>query len=318
MGTTFQSGAHQPGDMTTTGGSRRARRGARTEPDSPAAEDVPEPVDPDFDEATYLRAFPDIAEAVRRGMLISGLAHYLTAPAGRRRVWKRPQYRALLGTYAGPAAPTGQRRHADHFTLRVDADDRLERRPVRPVDRDQSGNAARHAAPTGRRFRASSRDRCGAHAGSRAGPPVRLPAGRRAGRRHRRRRDRPARGQHAGVPLRQRGRRPVAAAIRWWPATPTCATSRLAALPTAAGGEADPEVIYAILDQHVGVQIAAINRLIIEQARARRLIERFGPVQRPLSRLGDHHAARRRGSDRAAAGPGTGRRRRGPRTHRRR
>ena len=51
----------------------------------------------------------------------------------------------------------------------------------------------------------------------------------------------------------------------------------LAALPTAASGEMDPEEIYAILDQHVGVQIAAINRLIVEQARARRLIERFGP-----------------------------------------
>ena len=51
----------------------------------------------------------------------------------------------------------------------------------------------------------------------------------------------------------------------------------LAALPTIAAGELDPEVIYRILDQQVGVQIAAINRLIIDQARSRRLVERFGP-----------------------------------------
>ena len=53
----------------------------------------------------------------------------------------------------------------------------------------------------------------------------------------------------------------------------------LAALPTAAAGKLDPEVIYGILDQHVGVQIAAINRLIVDQARARRLVERFGPAR---------------------------------------
>jgi hypothetical protein len=53
----------------------------------------------------------------------------------------------------------------------------------------------------------------------------------------------------------------------------------LASLGTAAPGEQDPEVIYGILDQHVGVQIAAINRLIVEQARARRLVERFGPTR---------------------------------------
>ena len=50
----------------------------------------------------------------------------------------------------------------------------------------------------------------------------------------------------------------------------------LAALQTTAAGEPDPEVIYGILDQHVGVQIAAINRLIIDQARSRRLSEHFG------------------------------------------
>ena len=52
-----------------------------------------------------------------------------------------------------------------------------------------------------------------------------------------------------------------------------------AGIMTAAAGELDPEVIYGILDQHVGVQIAAINRLIVDQARARRLAERFGPTR---------------------------------------
>src|ERR1041384_7181113 len=32
-------------------------------------DEATDPVDADFDEATYLRAFPDIAEAVRRGIL---------------------------------------------------------------------------------------------------------------------------------------------------------------------------------------------------------------------------------------------------------
>ena len=56
----------------------------------------------------------------------------------------------------------------------------------------------------------------------------------------------------------------------------------LAALPIAAAGELDPEAIFGILDQHVGVQIAAINRLIIDQARGRRVIERFGPAGGPF------------------------------------
>ena len=51
----------------------------------------------------------------------------------------------------------------------------------------------------------------------------------------------------------------------------------LAALPIAAAGELDPEGIYGILDQHVGVQLAAINRVITEQARSRRMVEHFGP-----------------------------------------
>ena len=51
----------------------------------------------------------------------------------------------------------------------------------------------------------------------------------------------------------------------------------LAALPMAAAGEPDAEEIFSVLDQPVGVQLAAINRLIIEQGRSRRLIEHFGP-----------------------------------------
>ena len=71
--------------------------------------------------------------------------------------------------------------------------------------------------------------------------------------------------------------RPRCGAIRLSPATPICATWRSRRCRSPPPGEPDPEEIYSILDQHVGVQLAAINRLIIEQARSRRMVEHFGP-----------------------------------------
>jgi hypothetical protein len=49
---------------------------APAEAEDAATGDAADPVDPDFNEATYLRAFPDIADAVRRGALTSGLEHF--------------------------------------------------------------------------------------------------------------------------------------------------------------------------------------------------------------------------------------------------
>jgi len=56
----------------------------------------PNQVDPDFDEAAYLRSFPDVAAAVQRGMLASGLSHYLFLGKSERRL-ELPQYRQSIG-----------------------------------------------------------------------------------------------------------------------------------------------------------------------------------------------------------------------------
>src|SRR6266700_764506 len=69
-----------------------------------AAVDIVDPADADFHEAVYLRAFPDIAEAVRRGVLSSGLAHYRQSGRAEGRL-EKPQYRDLVDAGARPAAP---------------------------------------------------------------------------------------------------------------------------------------------------------------------------------------------------------------------
>jgi len=58
-------------------------------------EPLPGQIDPDFDEAAYLRAFPDVAAAVRRGELNSGHEHYLLAGRAERRL-ELPQYRQII------------------------------------------------------------------------------------------------------------------------------------------------------------------------------------------------------------------------------
>src|ERR1017187_8422546 len=49
-------------------------------------------IDPDFDEAAYLRTYPDVADTVQRGALKSGLAHYVLFGKAERRL-ELPQYR---------------------------------------------------------------------------------------------------------------------------------------------------------------------------------------------------------------------------------
>ncbi len=56
------------------------------------AETLPDQIDPDFDEARYLRVYPDVAAAVQRGELRSGLEHYLLAGRAERRL-ELPEYR---------------------------------------------------------------------------------------------------------------------------------------------------------------------------------------------------------------------------------
>jgi hypothetical protein len=249
---------------------------------APAARQVPaaqievaeEPVDPDFDEATYLRAFPDIAEAVRRGMLASGLAHFRQAGRAELRL-EKPEYRALIEAYAGSAPPQVA---VDTLTISSSgstlmtgwSDDRFDQ--LTEVNLETRPDTRHNWAAFPRLVRTDVERTLDSGSGHRFGfilvaAPV---GGTSAPTIDARAANAPAFRFASGVTTELR-RDPVVASDS------DLRDLALAALPTAAAGELDPEVIYGILDQHVGVQIAAINRLIIEQARARRMIERSGP-----------------------------------------
>jgi hypothetical protein len=244
------------------------------EPAAPTAREVPEPVDPDFDEATYLRAFPDIAEAVRRGMLASGLEHFLRTGRAEARL-EKSEYRALLQAYAGPAAPQVA---VDTLTISASgstlmtgwSDDRFDE--LNEISLETRAEARHVWAAFPRLVRTDVERTLEAASGHRFGfLLVAAPVGGVAA---------PGIDPRAANAPSFRFASGVEASTRRDPVVASDADLRdlaLAALPTAAAGELDPEVIYGILDQHVGVQIAAINRLIIEQARSQRLIERFGP-----------------------------------------
>lgn len=230
--------------------------------------------DPDFDEATYLRAFPDIAEAVRRGVLPSGLAHFRQTGRAEMRL-EKPEYRALLATHAGPAAPQVA---VDTLTLSRSgstlmtgwSDDRLD--PLTEINLETRPQIRHNWSAFPRLVRADVERTLETASGHRFGYLlVAAPVGGAAAP--------PIDPRIANAPV-FRFASGIETQLRRDPVVATDADLRdlaLAALPIASAGEADPEVIYGILDQHVGVQIAAINRLIIEQARARRLIEHFGP-----------------------------------------
>ena len=230
--------------------------------------------DPDFDEATYLRAFPDIAEAVRRGVLASGLAHFRQTGRAEMRL-EKAEYRALLGASAGPAPPQVA---VDTMTISPSgstlitgwSDDRFD--PLTEINLETRPEIRHNWAAFPRLVRTDVERTLDAAPGHRFGfLLVAAPVG------------------DAGAPSID-PRTASAPVFRFASGTETVlpreasvATDAdlrdlaLAALPIAAAGELDPEVIFGVLDQHVGVQIAAINRLIIDQARSRRLIERFGP-----------------------------------------
>ena len=240
------------------------------EPDpSEAAED---PIDPGFDEAAYLRAFPDIAEAVRRGALPSGLAHFRASGKGEGRLDK-PEYRVLRETNAGPAAPpvtldtlTVSRSGAVLMTGwtddRYDAltEISLETRDgaraawtifprlIRPdVQRAIDSTAPPHRF--GFFVVASVQEGTAEGAMLTANAPS----------------FRFASGAHA-TPVRP-------------PVLTGDAELRdliLTALPAALGGEDDPDSIRGMLDQDLGVRIATLNRAIVEQAKASRYVERIG------------------------------------------
>jgi hypothetical protein len=231
------------------------------------------PIAASFDETLYLRAFPDIAEAVRRGALESGLAHFRLAGQMEGRL-EKAEYRALLEVSASPAAPQVA---VDALTMSTSgsalmtgwSDDRFD--PLTEVSLETRADTRHHWTAFPRLLRAdvartldvTARNRLGyllvaAPVGGIAAPLIDARA--------------------ANMPV-FRFASGIETRVRRDPMVASDADLRdlaLATLPTAAGGELDPEVIYAILDQHVGVQIAAINRVISEQTRARRMIERVG------------------------------------------
>jgi hypothetical protein len=248
---------------------------AGQDPIAGAPEDA-EPIDPDFHEAIYLRAFPDIAEAVRRGVLSSGRAHFQTTGFAEGRLDK-PEYRALLAADSGPEAPQVA---IDTMTISASgctlmtgwSDDRFDTLTeisleTRPETRHNWAAFPRLArADVERTLEAASGHRFGfllvaAPVGGSAVPVIDPRAA-----------NEPVFRFASGVASKAR-RDPVVASDA------DLRDLALAALPTAAAGELDPEVIYGILDQHVGVQIAAINRLIVDQSRAHRLVEHFGPAR---------------------------------------
>jgi hypothetical protein len=229
--------------------------------------------EPDFDESVYLRAFPDIAEAVRRGVLPSGLAHYRQSGRAEGRL-EKPEYRALLGIGAQSAAPQVS---IDTLTISPSgctlmtgwSDDRLDplggiTMQVRPEVRHNWETFPRLArSDVARTLDPAANHKFGFMlvAAPTGGPAASTIDPRTAGQ--------PVFRFASGVESRPR-RDPVVASDE------DLRDLALAALPSAAQ-EGDTAALFAILDQHVGVQIAAINRLIIEQARGRRLAEHFGP-----------------------------------------
>jgi hypothetical protein len=238
-----------------------------------AAAQIDEAVDPDFDEATYLRAFPDIADAVRRGAVVSGLAHFRSAGRAEKRL-ENPEYRALLAADVSPEAPQVV---VDTLTISPSgctlmtgwSDDRLDQ--LTEITLQTRAGIRHNLTAFPRLIRTDVERTLEAAPGHRFGfMLVAAPVGGTSVPIDPKTVDTPVFGFASGAETRPQ-REPMFA---------TDADLRdlaLATLPTAAAGELDPEVIYRILDQQLGVQMAAINRLIIDQARSRRLVERFGP-----------------------------------------
>ena len=264
----------------------RGDEGARDDDGESTRLEAEEPVEPNFDEATYLRAFPDIAEAVRRGMLASGLAHFQRTGRAELRL-EKAEYRALFEAGEGHAAPqvvvdtltispsgstliTGwsddRLDELTEISLETRADTRHDWTTFPRLTRADVERTLDMTRGETTRGETTSRHRFGfllvaAPAGGLAGPSIDARAA-----------DAPAFRFASGVESQLR-RDPVVASDA------DLRDLALAALQNTAAGEPDTEVIYRILDQHVGVQIAAINRLIIDQARSRCVTEQFGPAR---------------------------------------
>ena len=252
-------------------------RSVRPPSGASAPDEAEEPIDPGFNEAAYLRAFPDIADAVRRGSLPSGLAHYRMTGRIEGRL-ETAEYRALAGTAA--SAGIAPRVSVDALTISASgatlligwSDDRHD--PLTEITLETTPGT-RHLWNAFPRLARPDVERA-----REAGDPwpfgfllVAAPIGGA---------DAPAinpLGVSAPVFTFASGLQTTAAR------DPTVASDEdlrdlaLQALPAAMGDARDPETAGALLDSHAGVQIATINRVIIERARRHRVIERVGPVR---------------------------------------
>lgn len=233
-----------------------------------------EVVDSSFHEETYLKAFPDIAEAVRRGDLPSGLVHFQRSGMAEGRISK-PEYLALLATREKSIPP---RLLVDSLAMSVSGttvligwtDDRNDELTGIGLETQHGRRQNWTAIPrVARPDVARSLDAQGKHRfgyflvaapsgglmGARVDPlTIERPVFRFAG----------------GGEI-QVDRDPVVMT------DPELRDLALKALLTAGAEDGAPDACFAILDQQAGTQIAALNRLIADQAAARCLVEYTGP-----------------------------------------
>ena len=249
----------------------------RDDPDDVSLDESGDTIDPGFDEATYLRAFPDIADAVRRGTLESGLAHYRLAGRVEGRLDKA-EYLTLSQAESALATPqvaldTLTISEAGSTLITGWSDDRRDR--LNEVDLETRADSRHTWTAFPRLLRADVQRTLDTSAEHKFGfLLVAAPAGGIGAPRI------DARAANAPLFRFASGKE---SRLHRDPVVASDADLRdlaLAALPTAAAGELDPEAIYGILDQHVGVQIAAINRLIVDRESTRRLVTRYGPENR--------------------------------------
>ena len=273
-----------------------------TEDDDVARPEMDAAADPDFNETIYLRAFPDIAAAVRSGVLSSGLAHFQQSGRLEGRL-EKTEYRALLRASEPLAAvavvPDPPRTTVDAMTLSAAGsalikgwtDDRFDALTEVVLE---TGAGTRHVWTEFPRFARADVDRAVDGGGHRFGfllvaapiaAPMAAPMGGPID---------PA--SLPGHELVLRYASGASATIARDPAVARDADLRdlaLAALPGQGQGQGQGQgtgqgqgpgtgdlglpAARALLDRHAGAQIAALNRLIVEQSGSGRIVERIGP-----------------------------------------
>ncbi len=252
------------------------------EDDDVARPEIDAAADPDFNETIYLRAFPDIAAAVRSGGLSSGLAHFQQSGRLEGRL-EKTEYRALLRASEPLAAvavvPDPPRTTVDAMTLSAAGsalikgwtDDRLDALTEVVLE---TGAGTRHVWTEFPRFARADVDRAVDGGGHRFGfllvaAPIAAPM---AG---------PI--DPASLPGQELVLRYASGAIATIARDPAVARDAdlrdlaLAALPVT--GNLGLPAVHALLDRHAGEQIAALNRLIVEQSGSGRIVERIGPMR---------------------------------------